>query len=100
MSKTKVIEHVDLIHSHLKNITQKLIAEHVEKFVADLIKASEEKADGICLKINIPIQASETQYYMEPTIEWERKNKQKFDTPPVKISLLQGEFNLDEPGQK
>ena len=81
----------------MTSATEKMITDHVVMIVRDL--AQRDGCEGLTVRINIPIKANLARIMMEPTIEWERKYKQKFDAQPVKIDLLQSEIDFSSPGQ-
>jgi len=93
---SSIITAIKTIQEAMIEATEKMISDHIIMIVRDLAR---HDGDGLTVKINIPIQANVARIFMEPTIEWKRKYKQKFDAQPVKIDLLQSEIDFSSPGQ-
>lgn len=85
------------IQNALEGAIHKLVDDNMHRIITDLEKSSKDiGSSGIALKISTPLQFTGSRVYMEPAIEWERKNKSKVDGKPVNIDLNQTEFNLTQ----
>lgn len=78
---------------------EKLIDDNFNAILVSLGKAAMDIGEGssgsITLKIGTPLTFTGTKVYMEPTIEWERKNKSKYDGKPVNVELTQTELEFN-----